>query len=514
MGAVITTLEDGRIGAEIDFRPSPVVREFVEDSTFVTGYFGPFGCGKTTAGAWKVWAYGQLWPGARIAVIRSTWPALQDTTQRTFFEWFPDGICGTYRRTAKIFELRVREGEPPVEVLWRGLDEQRDVDKVLSLDLAAVWIDEPQGGIAVRRDGSVVSEPGINHDLYLAILGRCGRQRGFPKMLWMTGNPPGPTHWIAREFRYSPGASHRDPPSNPRPNYRLYLGDQSTNRRNLPPRYYEDLEDLYGTGTPMARRFLHGEWIEFAMEAPFHADWIRYWEDAPPLSELRIEAGFDPAISQRDRSAQSALVVAGMATSGPDRGQIYVLHARAGYWSVYEQVDALLGAVVRWRVRTVRIEDVQYQRALGEVLEHQARQRGITVHIDLAKPDGDKLRRANAWSAWVEAGRVLFNPDPASGIRDLVDALLAVPADPTRWDLVDAAGLCVRGFPAPQGEAEPLPGHEPSTEVRAASYATRPQRPVPVALRPTSPPVGPAPGMRLAAGYAVRVQARPAKVGR
>ncbi len=54
----------------VAYEPAPLVRTFVEDTTFLTGYFGPLGCGKTTAGAIKGWIYGQGWPGARIAGIR------------------------------------------------------------------------------------------------------------------------------------------------------------------------------------------------------------------------------------------------------------------------------------------------------------------------------------------------------------------------------------------------------------------------------------------------------------
>jgi phage terminase large subunit-like protein len=49
------------------------------------------------------------------------------------------------------------------------------------------------------------------------------------------------------------------------------------------------------------------------------------------------------------------------------------------------------------------------------------------------KPDGDKLRRANAWSPLVEDRTVLFGP----GQKELIDAMLAVPGD-------DPVGPCRR----------------------------------------------------------------------
>src|SRR3990167_275690 len=326
----------GRTAVDVRFDAPEVVRAFIQDGTFVTGFFGPFGCAKTTGLVMKCWQYATDWPGAKIALIRSTWPALDDTTLRTFFEWFPDGVAGHYYKTKRIFSLYLGDDRPPAEILFRGLDSEDDIQKVLSLDLAAAAIDEPQGGIAIRRDGSVRLEPGINHDLFLAILARCGRQtnayvgRGeeikrYLKMLWMGGNPPAPSHWVAKEFGYQPGASGHDAPTNPRPRFRLYLGDQDTNRVNLPERYYEDLEDIYGVDTPMARRFIRGEWIEWAIENPFQADWLTYFgteqDPSPNPSELVVQIGFDPAISKKDTANRSALVVAGQMRKGINRGR-------------------------------------------------------------------------------------------------------------------------------------------------------------------------------------------------
>jgi len=521
VGALIETSDD-RVEARIAFDAPPEVRDFVEDPARVTGFFGPFGCAKTTAGAMKCWLYGQAWPGARILCSRSTWPALEDTTQKTFFEWFPDGVAGQYHKTKRVYDLFVGEDLEPVHILFRGLEDNDDIQRVLSLDLAAAWLDEPQGGVSIRRDGTIIREAGIARDLALAILARCGRQRGYPKMLWLTGNPPPPSQWITREFEYVPGPTGHDAPTNLRPGWHLYLGTQDTNRHNLPSRYYEDLEQDYGAETPMARRFLRGEWIEWAAMNPFVADRITYWgdnaEDRPALADLVIEAGIDPAISEKDQANYSALVVAGQVRRGINRGRIYVLLAVKGHWSLREQVDRLLKAVVEWKVRTVRVEDVAYQKALGEELDHEARQRNIVVRVELVKPDGDKLRRANSWAPLVEHGTVVLGP----GQKALVDAMLAVPMDRSQWDLVDAAGLCIRGFPRLQGESMPVPGQERDLPARARSYAVRasstPKPPRAAEMRWT----GPAPGrpelarreLQRAVGYAVRPRSSPRKVAR
>lgn len=455
---------DNKTKLSIDYIPQPVAKSFIEDSRFLTGYFGPLGCGKTTAGVMKTWLYAQAWPGARIAIIRDTMPNLQDTTQKSFFEWLPEGIAGEYLRTPKTFYLRT--GDKPAEILFRSMDDKDDVTNVLSLDLAAAWIDEPQGGLALNSN-RVTREPGIDEQLFYLLLSRVGRQSGYKPMSWLTGNPPSPSHWLAKFFKYNGTGA----PTNEIEDRYLYLGTKDTNRANLTQGYYERLESLFGKNTPLARRFLEGEWIEFAALNPFHRAWIRYWgtKDEPLPSDLLVECGVDPAISDRDTSARSAIVVAGHCRSGINRGRIYVLHEDAGHWTAYETVDRLLRIVRDFKVKTIRIEDVAYQRALKEILEKEMRERGIHVKVDLIRPDGDKLRRASQWSPFVENGTVLFGPNQSG----LIECMLSVPGDRNAWDLVDAAGICIRGFQPLESEQTRIPGSELSSPDRALGYATR-----------------------------------------
>lgn len=464
MGAKVSS-KDKATELVIEYKPAPVATAFIEDNVFGTAYFGPLGCGKTTAGVMKTWLYAQAWPGAKIAVIRDTYPNLIDTTQKTFFEWLPEGPAGSYARSMRTFHLRTIDPQRPAEVLFRAMDQKDDVTNVLSLDLAAAWIDEPQGGLNLASSG-VTREPGLDHELVQLLQSRLGRQKGYPPMFWLTGNPPPPSHWIAKDFGYD-GIGQ---PKNPFPDYHLYLGDQDINRHHLTPQYYERLEGIFGRNTPLARRFLYGEWIEMAQMNPFHKTWIKYWGgvEEPIPNKLIVEIGFDPAISDKDTSAKSALVVAGQAREGLNRGRIYILEATAGHWSVFEQCDQIIAAAIRHKARAVRIEDVAYQRALKDILEHELRARNISLYVDLVKPDGDKLRRANAWSPWVEDGTVLFNPD----YPVLINCMLSVPGDKMAWDLVDAAGICVRGFPPLQSERESLIPH--TTADRAKGYSNEP----------------------------------------
>jgi predicted phage terminase large subunit-like protein len=484
----LVTLEDGRKALEITYGFSETATAFILDTTFITGYYGPFGCSKTAALCFKAWNYAQAYPGSNVGLLRNTWPNLRETTMKEFFKWFPPGIAGHYHKTDKIFELWLGGGDTSL-IHFRHMDTDQDIDNTLSLNLDAMGFDEPQGGL--NSQGGL--DPGISVNLYRTLTGRLGRDINRPPGLaWLTGNPPAPDHWIAMEFCYD----GKGEPTNPDPDKRLYLGRRSDNQHNLKSDYYDRLERLWGRNTPMTRRYLYGEWISFGVEKPFHRAWIRRWGadgewGLPPetyLDEygrarrsLVVEAAFDPAISKRDVAARSALVVGAQSRHPANRGRIFLLESLAGHWSVWEQVDHILKAVMRWKIRVVRIEKVAYQAALKDLLDREARNRGILVTVDLVPPEGDKIRRANAWSGLVEDGTVLFAPDEATD--DLIECMIAVPGDPTKWDPVDAAGMLIQGFPVLTASSSRL--EEPPGAVLAESYAGAPP-----SARHTSPFVG------------------------
>lgn len=258
-------------------------------------------------------------------------------------------------------------------------------------------------------------------------------------------------------------------------------------------------------GDAVFRQELGAEFLDLTTLKPFHEAWIRYYGmDGEPdrPGGLMVEGGFDPAISQKDTAASSAMVVAGQSRAQDlTRGRVYVLEAVKGHWTAYEQAHKIIEAVERWKLQRIRIEDVAYQRVLGEILEREARIAGVQIHIQTVKPDADKIRRAMAWSPLVEDGTVLFGP----GQQGLVASMLAVPDDNTLWDLVDAAGICIRGFPMLTPAAVRLPWTDPAQNARARGYAVRPPLEEPRAPIRRPVPVGQALSLRKrAASYAIR----------
>ncbi len=519
---------------------APVVKQFIHDPTFISGFFGPLGCSKTASGGVKVWSYGQAWPGANVAVIRTTWPRLRDTTMQEFFKWFPKEIAGHYEAQSKTFHLQTGAAygpeatirNEPAHIMFRAMDDAQDVENVLSLSLAAAWVDEPQGGLAPVGK-TLENEPGLDHTLFLHLLSRLGRQPGYLRMCWLTGNPPDPAHWIAKEFGY--GGKGR--PENRNPKFHLYLGDQDTNRRNLYHHYvggkgepecrlcgqgsaevihqqgdyYEDLEVLFGHDTPLALRFIHGLWIPFKSLRPFDAGWIVYLGELPEAERPTIIDCFnvlaiDPAITKRDEGCRTSMTLAGTPREGLYRTHRFIWRNDSGHWSPYDTCDKALAWIERFPVKKLRIEANAYQGALGDIIQREAAQRGIPLPaLDLIHTRTDKMLGAMQWSGSVETGHIVFDPS----CTDLIACMLDVPGNKMAWDPVDATGIALGGLPLYKARQTRLPKPADAEQRRrAVGYAAKATPPAPAVQTGARRFPGRTSNAKLRArarGYAVRV---------
>lgn len=427
----------------------------------------------------KVLAAGRRWRKTSLGVQKATETALQGGRAWWVAPTFPLASIGW--RFLKFVarqlpDARIHEDDRRITFAWSGGEVQ-----VKSAD-------NPDSLRGVGLDGVVIDEAAyIKQEAWTAALRPALSDRQGWALFIST---PNGFNWFHRLWEMAtalPGWARWQFPSWDNPH--LDPGEIEQARGELGDFYFRQ---EYGA-----------EFLELAGLKPFLRDAIQYWGPGGAVEELpedlEIQAGFDPAISKKDTAARSAMVIAGQSRRGETRGQIFTLDAIAGHWSVYEQVDHICKAFLRWRFRRIRIEKVAYQAALAEVLDREARLRGLPIHVELVPPEVDKLRRAMGWSGLVEGGVVLIGP----GQQNLVTAMLAVPQDPAQWDLVDAGGLCVGGFTKYGGASDPLPGDE--AHERATSYAV-PTRTRPAPGRPRDPRPLPrrSPSPQRARGYAAR----------
>jgi hypothetical protein len=129
------------------FNAIPSTGPFLASGAFVSLIMGPVGSTKTTASLIKIIHEAKrIAPcrdgirRSRCAVIRNTRQMLYDTTIPDFLKWYPDGEAGLFMKTDSKFLIKMDDIE--CEVLFRGLDDQNDVRRLLSLQLSFAMMDE------------------------------------------------------------------------------------------------------------------------------------------------------------------------------------------------------------------------------------------------------------------------------------------------------------------------------------------------------------------------------------
>lgn len=134
------------------FAPTETLWNFMQSDKFVRVVCGPIGSGKSVAMTHEIMRRAfQQKPNEkgerkfRAAVVRNTVDQLRSTTMKTFFDWFPPGVWGTYKASEKTLyiDMTLADGtKAKTEILYLSLDTPDDVRKALSLELTACWLNE------------------------------------------------------------------------------------------------------------------------------------------------------------------------------------------------------------------------------------------------------------------------------------------------------------------------------------------------------------------------------------
>lgn len=175
---------------KLDYFAEPTLAQFHRSHAFVRGIRGPVRSGKSTGCTNELFrraANQAPWNGrrrTRFAVIRNTYSELQDTTIKTWLNWWQEDIFGPLNRQTMTHTIRYKDIES--EVLFRALDRPKDIRKLLSMELTGAWVNEARE----------IAKPVID-----ALIDRLGQ---FPPKreggctwfgLIMDTNPPDTDHW-------------------------------------------------------------------------------------------------------------------------------------------------------------------------------------------------------------------------------------------------------------------------------------------------------------------------------
>jgi hypothetical protein len=136
----------------MSFRATPTMWAAMQDPSFVRLLAGAVGSGKSVCQCHTLVQMAmQQAPNAegvrktRTAIVRNTADQLKSTTQKTFFDWFPPGVWGTFKVQDQTFVMDhdLADGtRMHAEFMFRPLDTPDDVARALSLELTFLWGNE------------------------------------------------------------------------------------------------------------------------------------------------------------------------------------------------------------------------------------------------------------------------------------------------------------------------------------------------------------------------------------
>jgi hypothetical protein len=141
----ITRDEHGRIEYVPD---GAVLRGFMLSDARVRIIRGPIRSGTSSMCCMEIWrrACDQK-PGpdgakrTRWAVVRNTYPDLQQSTVKTWLAWFPEKQFGRFIWSKPMVHT-MRKGEVHCEVVFIALDKPEDVSKLRSTEWTGIWFNE------------------------------------------------------------------------------------------------------------------------------------------------------------------------------------------------------------------------------------------------------------------------------------------------------------------------------------------------------------------------------------
>jgi len=314
----------------VNYTPTPSGAALITSEKKYSFIIGPVGSGKSVACLFKILYHAKRQvPNpedgiryTRFVVVRNTNRDLQDTTLKSFFQWFPPGKAGEWKATPKNFIFRYDDVH--CEVMFRPLDTPEDVSSVLSLEITGAMIDE---FVEIPRE------------IIDALQSRCGRYPSKKeggctwKGMWGASNPGVEDSWWYDWLNFEWPEEEGGIVAQQRVlNYFLQpsgFSPDAENLENLPPytkdsnEYYIELAD--GKTESWIKQFIEVEWGYSQRGKPVYKTFkkamhvatgpLRYNPNLPII--MGFDAGLTPAavFTQQD-SFGRVLILAEIISEG------------------------------------------------------------------------------------------------------------------------------------------------------------------------------------------------------
>jgi predicted phage terminase large subunit-like protein len=340
-------------------------------------------------------------PGSRHLIARlrfnhaknSIW---LDTLKKVTRLCFPD-VNIKWRNTDYYLEL-----ENGSQIWIAGLDDKDRTEKILGMEFLTVFLNEASQ---------------ISYNTYTIIKTRLAQKisRVQPQ-LFIDANPPSKKHWLYRVF-----VEHTDPESNTAltpARYQWLKMNPDQNIANISKDYLDTLDSL-----PLRKRqrFRDGEFSDDSEGALWTDDLLngtrlqRNPDGTLPVSLKRIVIAIDPAVSSKDTSDETGIIVAGL---GFDN-HLYVLDDATGSYSPTEWANRAIALYNHYRADRI-IGEVNNG---GDLIEAVLRNVETRVSYKGVHATRDKLTRAEPIAAIYEQGKAHH-----------IDQLLELELEMTSWE--------------------------------------------------------------------------------
>lgn len=262
------------------YNAGPAALAFHADRSKVKLIRGPFRSGKSVSACHEIFRIGCLAKKTRWIIIRNTLPELKDTTQKTFFEWFPPGQWGRHNKQEQVYYMQftIKGRSHEIEILFRSFDRPEQLRKALGLEITGFWIDEARE---------------IPRAIIMILLGRMMWPKSFPYgkrdnyyLGILTTNPFPRRHYLFKDF-----VSH------PIPGFKQFFFPQSENEHNLPKGYYKEQRKLHADDPEWIKVYLDGEYGSVFAGKAVYPDFLHRVHVADghiePVKGVRLLLGFD-----------------------------------------------------------------------------------------------------------------------------------------------------------------------------------------------------------------------------
>jgi PBSX family phage terminase large subunit len=274
-------------------------------------FYGGAGSGKTFGIIDELVWIAIQYPNARIAIIRKFFSEL---IRSVWVETIPSVIqANGLERICKFYgghSVRFWNGS---ELVLMGVQDKQALEKVLGQEYCMIYMNEIS---SLSFDAYEIIKPRLRQ----VVLDSATGNRLYGKII-LDCNPPSKRHWSYDIFFNG---------INPVSKNKLHLAryaklqmNPSENLVNLPQDYLDDLGEL---SERKKQRFLYGEYQEDNDNALWNRDIIdQYRVSECPANLRKIVVGVDPAVTARESSDATGIIVCGVKESSDGKDHYYVL---------------------------------------------------------------------------------------------------------------------------------------------------------------------------------------------